>query len=71
MAAYYWACVRFFDWCDERRIGQFADIESLHVDEAESRRDPHAVRLTGPGQIVATDRAHAVRGPSAQQTTRT
>jgi hypothetical protein len=27
----YRACVRFFERCDEHRIGQLADIEPLHV----------------------------------------
>ena len=29
--AYYRACVRFFDWCDEHKLGALADIEPLHV----------------------------------------
>jgi hypothetical protein len=29
--AYYRACCRLFEWCDEHRIGQVADIEPLYV----------------------------------------
>ena len=30
-AAYYTACMRFFAWCDQHRLGQIDDIEPLHV----------------------------------------
>jgi hypothetical protein len=29
--AYYGACVWFFAWCDEHKLGALADIEPLHV----------------------------------------
>jgi integrase/recombinase XerD len=76
--AYYRACVRFFDWCDEHRIGQLADIEPLHVaayietmqigfEKPSVKQHLAAIRMLFDwlvtGQIVATNPAHAVRGP--------
>ena len=29
--AYYHACVRFFAWCDQHKVGEIVDIEPLHV----------------------------------------
>ena len=76
--AYYRACVRFFAWCDEHRIGQLADIEPLHVaayietmqsgfEKPSVKQHLAAIRMLFDwlvtGQIVATNPAHAVRGP--------
>jgi site-specific recombinase XerD len=76
--AYYRACVRFFDWCNEHRIGQLADIEPLHVaayietmqsgfEKPSVKQHLAAIRMLFDwlvtGQVVATNPAHAVRGP--------
>jgi site-specific recombinase XerD len=76
--AYYRACVRFFAWCDEHRIGQLADIEPLHVsayietmqtsfEKPSVKQHLAAIRMLFDwlvtGQVVATNPAHAVRGP--------
>jgi integrase/recombinase XerD len=76
--AYYRACCRFFAWCDEHRIGQLADIELLHVaayieatqtgfEKPSVTQHLAAIRMLFDwlvtGQIVATNPAHAVRGP--------
>jgi site-specific recombinase XerC len=75
---YYRACCRFFAWCDEHRIGQLADIEPLHVaayietmqsgfEKPSVKQHLAAIRMLFDwlvtGQIVATNPAHAVRGP--------
>jgi site-specific recombinase XerD len=76
--AYYRACCRFFAWCDEHRIGHLADIEPLHVaayietmqsgfEKPSVKQHLAAIRMLFDwlvtGQIVATNPAHAVRGP--------
>src|SRR5277367_1150762 len=76
--AYYRACVRFFDWCDEHKIGALDDIEPLHVaayietmqsgfEKPSVKQHLAAIRMLFDwlvtGQIVATNPAHAVRGP--------
>src|SRR3954468_13777871 len=76
--AYYRACLRFFEWCDQPRIGTFADIEPLHVaayietmqtgfEKPSVKQQLAAIRMLFDwlvtGQIVATNPAHAVRGP--------
>jgi site-specific recombinase XerD len=76
--AYYRACVRFFDWCEQHRIGTLADIEPLHVaayietmqssfEKPSVKQHLAAIRMLFDwlvtGQIVATNPAHAVRGP--------
>jgi integrase/recombinase XerD len=76
--AYYRACVRFFDWCDEHRLGRLEDIEPLHVaayietmgrnfEKPSVKQHLAAIRMLFDwlvtGQIVATNPAHAVRGP--------
>jgi site-specific recombinase XerD len=76
--AYYRAVVRFFAWVDHHKIGEIADIEPLHVaaymealgkDFEKSTVKQHlaAIRMLFDwlvtGQVVATNPAHAVRGP--------
>jgi site-specific recombinase XerD len=76
--AYYRAVVRFFDWCDHHKLGQLADIEPLHVaayiealgkdfEKPTVKQHLAAIRMLFDwlvtGQIVATNPAHAVRGP--------
>ena len=76
--AYYHATVRFFAWCDRHKIGEIADIEPLHVAayiEAFGKdfEKPTVKQHLAPirmlfdwlviGQVVATNPAHAVRGP--------
>jgi site-specific recombinase XerD len=71
--AYYRACVRFFAWCDEYRIGQLADIEPLHVaayietmqsgfEKPSVKQHLAAIRMLFDwlvtGQVVATNPAH-------------
>ena len=76
--AYYHACVRFFAWSDHHKIGEIADIEPLHVaayiealgkdfEKPTVKQHLAAIRMLFDwlvtGQIVATNPAHAVRGP--------
>jgi len=76
--AYYHACVRFFAWCDHHKIGEIADIEPLHVaayvealgkdfEKPTVKQHLAAIRMLFDwlvtGQVVATNPAHAVRGP--------
>jgi site-specific recombinase XerD len=76
--AYYHACVRFFAWCDKHKIGEIADIEPLHVaayiealgkdfEKPTVKQHLAAIRMLFDwlvtGQVVATNPAHAVRGP--------
>jgi hypothetical protein len=76
--AYYRAVVRFFAWCDRHRIGDLADIEPLHVaayiealgkdfEKPTVKQHLAAIRMLFDwlvtGQVVATNPAHAVRGP--------
>ncbi len=77
--AYYRAVVQFFAWCDQHRLGQLVDIEPLHVAayiEALQRgfakpsvkQHLAAIRMVFDwlvtGGVVATNPAHAVRGPT-------
>jgi hypothetical protein len=76
--AYYRAVVRFFAWCDHHKIGEIADIEPLHVaayiealgkdfEKPTVKQHLAAIRMLFDwlvtGQVVATNPAHAVRGP--------
>ncbi len=76
--AYYHATVRFFAWCDRHKIGEIADIEPLHVaayiealgkdfEKPTVKQHLAAIRMLidwlVTGQVVATNPAHAVRGP--------
>ena len=77
--AYYYACRRFFAWCDKRsEIAILADIEPMHVaayirdmghafEKPTVKQHLAAVRMLFDwlvtGQVVATNPAHAVRGP--------
>ena len=78
--AYYRATVRFFEWCDTHKIGEIADIEPLHVaayvealgkdfEKPTVKQHLAAIRMLFDrlvtGQVVATNPAHAVRGPEA------
>jgi site-specific recombinase XerD len=78
-AAYFHACQRFFAWCDRREdIGELVDIEPMHVaayirglgkgfEKPTVKQHLAAIRMLFDwlvtGQIVATNPAHAVRGP--------
>jgi len=78
-AAYFHACRRFFAWCDPREdIEELADIEPMHVaayiralgkdfEKPTVKQHLAAIRMLFDwlvtGQIVATNPAHAVRGP--------
>ncbi len=50
--AYYRAAVRFFAWCDRHKIGQFVDIEPLHIAarSPESPLKPTAATPCSPPQ---------------------
>jgi site-specific recombinase XerC len=76
--AYYRAVVRFFAWVDRHKIGEIADIEPLHVaayieapgkdfEKPTVKQHLAAIRMLFDwlvtGQVVATNPAHAVRGP--------
>jgi site-specific recombinase XerD len=76
--AYYHAVVRFFAWCHRHKIGEIADIEPLHVaayiealgkdfEKPTVKQHLAAIRMLFDwlvtGQVVATNPAHAVRGP--------
>jgi integrase/recombinase XerD len=76
--ACYRATVRFFAWCDHHKIGAIADIEPLHVaayiealgkdfEKPTVKQHLAAIRMLFDwlvtGQVVATNPAHAVRGP--------
>src|SRR5271167_240721 len=78
-AAYFHACRRFFAWCDPREdIAELADIEPMHVaayiralgkdfEKPTVKQHLAAIRMLFDwlvvGQVVATNPAHAVRGP--------
>ena len=78
-AAYFHAWGRFFAWCDRRDdIEELADIEPMHVaayirglgkgfEKPTVKQHLAAIRMLFDwlvtGQIVATNPAHAVRGP--------
>src|SRR5271154_6416871 len=77
--AYLHACRRFFAWCDRREdIKELADIEPMHVaayirglgkdfEKPTVKQHLAAIRMLFDwlvtGQVVATNPAHAVRGP--------
>ena len=76
--AYMVAVSRFFGWCELNQIGQLADIEPLHVaayiealgrdfEKPTVKQHLAAIRMLFDwlvtGQVVATNPAHAVRGP--------
>ena len=69
---------KFFAWCEHQRIGQLTDIEPLHVaayiealsgnfEKPTVKQHLAAIRMLFDwlvtGQVVATNPAHAVRGP--------
>ena len=78
-AAYFHACRRFFAWCDRREdIDELVDIEPMHVaayirglgkgfEKPTVKQHLAAIRMLFDwlvtGQVVATNPAHAVRGP--------
>jgi integrase/recombinase XerD len=76
--AYYRAACRFFAWCDQHNHGGLADIEPLHVaayieamqhgfEKSSVKQHLAAIRMLFDwlvtGHVVATNPAHAVRGP--------
>lgn len=76
--AYYRAVCRFFAWCDDAKLGELADIEPLHVaayiegllhdyEKPTVKQHLAAIRMCFDwlvtGQVIATNPAHAVRGP--------
>ena len=76
--AYYRAAARFFAWCDHHKIGEIADIEPLHVaayiealgndfEKPTVKQHLAAIRMLFDwlitGQVIATNPAHAARGP--------
>jgi site-specific recombinase XerC len=76
--AYLHAASRFFAWCEHHQLGQLADIELLHVaayietlgrnfEKPTVKQHLAAIRMLFDwlvtGQVVATNPAHAVRGP--------
>ena len=77
--AYLHACRRFFAWCDRREdIEELIDIEPMHVaayirglgkdfEKPTVKQHLAAIRMLFDwlvtGQVVATNPAHAVRGP--------
>ena len=77
-AAYMTAVSRFFAWCEQHRIGQLTDIEPLHVaayiedlgrhfEKPTVKQHLAAIRMLFDwlviGGVLATNPAHAVRGP--------
>ena len=78
-AAYFRACQRFFAWCDRREdIVELVDVEPMHVaayirglgkgfEKPTVKQHLAAIRMLFDwlvtGQVVATNPAHAVRGP--------
>src|SRR5438128_11603177 len=77
--AYYRAVLQFFAWCDRHQLGQLVAIEPLHVaayieglqkdfEKPSVKQHLAAIRMLFDwlvtGGIVATNPAHAVRGPS-------
>jgi integrase/recombinase XerD len=76
--AYLHAASRFFAWCEHHQLGGIDDIEPLHVaayievlgrdfEKPTVKQHLAAIRMLFDwlvtGQIVATNPAHAVRGP--------
>src|SRR2546428_3944318 len=77
--AYYRAVLQFFAWCDHLQLGQIEDIEPLHIAaymeglqqafaKPSVKQHLAAIRMLFDwlvtGGIVATNPAHAVRGPT-------
>jgi len=77
--AYYRAVLQFFAWCDRHQLGQLVDIEPLHVAayieglqksfaKPSVKQHLAAIRMLFDwlvtGGVVATNPAHAVRGPT-------
>jgi site-specific recombinase XerC len=71
-------CQSLFDWCDHHKIGALEEIEPLHVaayieamqsgfEKPSVKQHLAAIRMLFDwlvtGQVVATNPAHAVRGP--------
>jgi site-specific recombinase XerD len=80
--AYMRACRSFFDWCDENRVGGLMDIEPIHIaayieilttsmEPPTAKQNLAAIRMLFDwlvtGQIIASNPAHAVRGPKHSQ----
>src|SRR3954454_21171342 len=76
--AYARAVTQFFDWCDQHQIGGIVDIEPVHVaayieglqqsmSKPTAKQHLAAIRMLFDwlvvGQVLATNPAHAVRGP--------
>jgi site-specific recombinase XerD len=76
--AYYRAATRFLAWCEYHKLGQLTDIEPLHVaayiealardyEKPSVKQHLAAIRMLFDwlvtGQVLATNPAHAVRGP--------
>jgi site-specific recombinase XerD len=76
--AYYRAACHFFAWVEQHRVGELADIEPIHIaayiealqaTNAKPTVKQHlaAIRMLFDwlvvGQVLATNPAHAVRGP--------
>jgi site-specific recombinase XerD len=76
--AYYRDVCQFFAWCDHHKLGGIDDIEPLHVaayieglladyEKPSVKQHLAAIRMLFDwlvtGQVVATNPAHAVRGP--------
>lgn len=76
--AYLHAVSRFFAWCEHHQLGQLSDIEPLHVatyieilgksfEKPTVKQHLAGIRMLFDwlvtGQVVATNPAHAVRGP--------
>ena len=76
--AYYRAVCRFFAWCDHAKLGALVDIEPIHVaayiealqrdyEKPTVKQHLAAIRMCFDwlvtGQVIATNPAHAVRGP--------
>jgi site-specific recombinase XerD len=77
--AYFRAVCRFFDWCEAAKLGDISDIEPIHVaayietllkdyEKPTVKQHLAAIRMCFDwlvtGQIVATNPAHSVRGPT-------
>jgi site-specific recombinase XerD len=76
--AYYRNVCRFFAWCEDAKLGALVDIEPIHVaayieammgdyEKPTVKQHLAAIRMCFDwlvtGQVIATNPAHAVRGP--------
>jgi site-specific recombinase XerD len=76
--AYFRACRRFFDWCEQRHLDELVAIEPMHVaayirafgkdfEKPTVKQHLAAIRMLFDwlvvGQVVAINPAHSVRGP--------